>query len=132
MKLTFVAAFGAAVALAAAAPAHSQGKNPAGVDPTHYQCYQVTPSKSMPAVKVDLKDQFGGASVQVGKPIFLCAPVTKNGEPPKDADTHFVCYQDTGLKAPNRRVQVTNQLDDQVMTVTAPSFLCVPTVKKLL
>jgi len=37
-----ILALGAAttIAVGVATPAHAQGKNPAGVNPTHYQCYQ--------------------------------------------------------------------------------------------
>jgi hypothetical protein len=40
-------------------PAHAQGQNPPGVNPTHYQCYEVTSVQSFQPIEVTLRDQFG-------------------------------------------------------------------------
>jgi hypothetical protein len=84
VKIGFIAALTAAFALAAAAPAFGQGKNPPGVDPTHYQCYGVALAKAMKPITVTLKDQFGSAKVQVIQPVYLCSPTAKNEQAPKD------------------------------------------------
>ena len=133
MKVASIAVLGVtAVVFGAGAPAYGQGKNPPGVNPTHYQCYRVDKAKPMKAITVTLKDQFGAAKVQVIQPVYLCSPTAKNEQAPKDPDTHFLCYEDKGVKAPNKKVHLINQFGEQDLVVGVPFLLCVPTIKKLL
>src|SRR5215471_11167056 len=79
----------------ASARAQAPSPNPPGINPAHYQCYKVT-GQSPPAT-VRLLDQFGTSPrVRVQQPVFLCAPVGKNGEPISDERTHLVCFADSG------------------------------------
>ena len=121
-----------AILLCLATPAHAQGQNPPGVNPTHYQCYKVEgPSKPL-TLKL-IRDQFGGAEgVKVGRPLYLCAPAVKNTLGPRDKTTHYLCYEDEGVKTPNRKVRITNQLGTMELAVETPAMLCVPSLKKLL
>jgi hypothetical protein len=132
---TIVAPLGAIVlACGLSAPVQAQdGKDPPGVDPTHYQCYQVKAPASAITVKT-LRDQFGAAeAIKIGTPLYLCAPTEKNGQPRKDTETHYLCYQDK-VKPPNRKVRVINQFTKPPgipVTVLASAFLCVPSIKIL-
>ena len=78
---------------------HAQdGKNPPRVNPTHYQCYTVE-APATPETLRALRDQFGiSEGVKLSKPVMLCAPTGKNGTAPKDRITHYLCYQDEGVK----------------------------------
>ena len=54
--------------------------NPIGVDPEHYQCYNVQGEPTAITIK-SLADQFGKSQdLRVTGPTILCAPVSKNGE----------------------------------------------------
>ena|SRR3989304_891730 len=132
MRTTSIATLAATVALALAAHAPAYAKDPPGVNPTHYQCYRVKQIKRFKPVAVKLADQFGVAGVKVIQPVYLCAPTDKNGEGLKDKDTHLLCYQDAGVKAPNKKVRIINQFGEQDLAVTTPIVLCVPSLKKLL
>jgi len=116
--------FGVCIPASAQAPS----PNPPGVNPAHYQCYKVT-GQSHPTI-VRLRDQFGATpNVRALQPVFLCAPVAKNEEPISDERTHLVCFADSGIRSPNRTVQVTNQFGTQTLKVATPAALCVPSIK---
>ena len=131
---TFLASFGCAafLMLGLHSPASAQGQNPPGVDPTHYQCYKVE-GTARPVTLRTLKDQFGAAErVAVGAPMFLCAPTAKNGAEPRDERTHYLCYQDKGVRTPNKGALLTNQFGELRVRVTTPAMLCVPSLKRLI
>lgn len=111
--------------------ASAQGKNPPGVNPEHFQCYSVI-GHTVPTQRVALRDQFGVSDVTTARAMFLCAPVSKNNEAPKDTVTHLVCYQVSQHKAAAPRVTVQNQFGTQVLTVGVPQLLCVPSLKTVL
>ncbi len=121
----------AVVALAAGAAARAQGHNPPGVNPTHYQCYRVAEQSRFKPVAVKLQDQFGTSGVKLVRPLFLCAPVAKNGEKPKDERTHLVCYEEEGGKAADKRVTTLNQFGKEALTVGGPVMLCAPSLKRV-
>ena len=118
------------IALGVATPVHAQGKNPPGVNPTHYQCYRVSETEPFKPRDVKLRDQFGTSVANVLKTSILCAPVDKNSLPAKDKQTHYVCYEEEG-KTVGRKVSVTNQFGKQILTVGGPTLLCLPSAKKL-
>jgi hypothetical protein len=120
-----------AIGLGVCAPARAQppSPNPPGINPAHYQCYNVV-GKFQP-IAARLRDQFGASSASVLQPVILCAPVEKNGEGITDVKTHLVCFTDKGVKPPNKTVRVTNQFGTQILKVTTPTVLCVPSLKEL-
>jgi len=118
------------IGLGVVTPAHAQGKNPPGVNPTHYQCYRVWKTEPFKPREVKLRDQFGTSAAKVLKTSILCTPVDKNNLPAKDKQTHYVCYEEEG-KTVDKKVSVTNQFGKQILTVGGPALLCVPSVKKL-
>ena len=106
------------------------GKDPPGVNPTHFLCYRVSEQKPVPPTSVKLLDQFGASGMKIGRALFLCNPVSKNGAELKDKTTHLVCYS-IGAKNAGKKVSVTNQFGTQVLTVGGTVTLCVPSLKKL-
>ncbi len=137
MKSCTVSIIGCAIAFGICASAHAQapapepGKDPEGVSPNHYQCYRIRATTK--PVTVSLRDQFGVAEkVLVGNPLYLCAPTMKNNKEPRDQRTHYLCYEDKGIKPPNRNARIINQFGDIKLTIVAPAFLCVPSLKELL
>src|SRR5262249_12990009 len=126
MKSTIIATLGVTLAIACGVStlAHAQSPNPAGVNPTHYQCYRVSEPEPSKPRELTLHDQFGAPKVKVVKPVFLCVPVEKNGVPPRDRRTHLVCYEEEGGKAVEKRVSVTNQFGKEILTVGDPVLLC--------
>jgi hypothetical protein len=132
MQSRLIATIGIAstLALGIVLPAQAQGQNPPGVNPEHYECYQVV--GEMRPITVRLKDQFGASEARVVKIVYLCNPVQKNEQPVKDERTHLVCYQIIGPKPANRVVRVINQFGNQQLRVTAAQLLCVPSLKEVI
>jgi hypothetical protein len=131
MKIVTAAVIAAGISFSVGTgPAFAQGQNPPGVDPTHYQCYRVSAQKPIRAA-AKLKDQFVGWGVRLGRAMLLCNPVEKNGERPKDPDTHLVCYSIPAKNA-GKKVVVRHQFGEQVLTVGGTVFLCLPSTKKVL
>jgi len=110
----------------------AQEKDPAGVNPAHYQCYRISEVEAFKPLGVTLADQFGKAEVKVLKPVMLCAPVSKNRAAVKDSKTHLVCYEDEGLEPANKKVAVINQFGKATLTVGGPAMLCVPSLKTVI
>jgi hypothetical protein len=131
MKSAITALSAATIGLLGMTAAQAQ-PNPPGVNPEHYACYRVFPAKPFKAVKVDLKDQFGGAGGVVVQEASLCAPVSKNGQPIKDERTHLLCYTVKVNKGGNKAVEITNQFGKFIMKVGPITQLCVPSIKRVL
>jgi hypothetical protein len=121
----------AAIAIGLGGIALAQAPNPPGVDPTHYQCYRVSQIKPIKPKRVTLVDQFtkGGAAIQ--QPAFICTPVEKSGEPPKDRETHLTCYTVPARNA-NKKVRMIHQAGEHDLAVGGSTVLCLPSIKKVL
>jgi hypothetical protein len=107
--------------------------NPIGVDPEHYQCYNVQGEPTAITIK-SLADQFGKSQdLRVTGPTILCAPVSKNGELLADRVSHLVCYtiQNSKPLAPSPLVEVKNQLGTFRFKVVQSRILCVPSLKRV-
>jgi hypothetical protein len=130
MKTSIILAVGLGIAFTSAAQA--QGKNPPGVNPTHFLCYRVSQAAPLkPPASVKLSDQFGAFGSKIGNAMFLCTPVSKNGEEVKDKTTHLVCYQVLAKNA-GKKVKITHQLGTQVLTVGGSVTLCLPSTKEVM
>ena len=129
MKASIILALGIGIALSSAGQA--QAKDPPGVNSTHFQCYRVSQQKPLKPTQVKLADQFGKWAPKLGNALFLCNPVEKNGEPMKDKVTHLTCYQIPAKNA-GKKVLVTHQLGEQVLTVGGMVMLCLPSLKKVM
>ena len=101
--------------IAFGSPAQAQGKDPPGVNPTHFVCYRVSQSTKLKPAAVKLKDQFGAFGSKIGNPLFLCAPVSKNGEEVKDSKTHLTCYSISAKNASKKVKALRTYLGSQVL-----------------
>lgn len=104
--------------------------------PGHFKCYRSKTKPGTPGFaprNVSLSDQFETKDTQVLKPEALCNPVDKNDEGITDLTAHLTCY--TIADVPNQplfqphEVLVQNQFGNNVLTVTKPQSLCVPSEK---
>jgi hypothetical protein len=130
MKAAILLALGFGIAVSSAAQA--QGKDPPGVNPTHFLCYRVSQAAPLkPPAAVKLADQFGALGTKIGNALFMCTPVSKNGEEMKDKTTHLTCYS-VSAKNAGKKVKVTHQLGSQVLTVGGSVVLCLPSIKEVL
>ena len=130
MKASILLAAGFGIAVTSAA--HAQGKNPPGVNPTHFLCYRVSQAAPLkPPAAVKLNDQFGALGTKIGNALFMCTPVSKNGEESKDLITHLTCYS-VSAKNAGKKVKVTHQLGSQVLTVGGSVVLCLPSLKEVI
>src|SRR3954463_13767858 len=89
--------------------AQAQSPNPLGIKLDHYQCYRVSPETRFRALRVKLKDQFGGSVAGILRESFLCAPVSKNGGQVVNKQDHLMCYVVTGGKDARSKVEIINQ-----------------------
>ena len=110
----------------------------------HFTCYKAgatSGSVKFPGIQnppgVVLLDQFAGATVQVKKPKFLCAPTDKNNENP-GAELHPEHLEGYAIKNSVKpifptNIQVIDQFNPTGLRVDAKkqSHLLVPTVKNL-
>lgn len=134
--LATIAAAWISIVLCGSVQAQTPGEtnlNPIGVDPEHYQCYDVKGSTKTIPVKT-LRDQFGGAKdLRVIGPVQICAPVSKNGERVADKLTHLVCYKIADTKPLEKPVQVEvkNQFGQFRFQVIQSRTLCVPSLKRV-
>ncbi len=139
MKVAVVAAFVAALSIAIGASSPSlaqQGRNPEGVNPTHFECYEVTDSKRKDNFRqrpVKLRDQFGESTKAIGKTAFLCNPVIeKDGVPyRRDQKTHLVCYFVEPSGPPQVKPSTKNQFGDEELSLGGVKILCVPSLKAI-
>ena len=142
MKTARITVVGTALAITIASgpQALAQGKNPPGVNPTHFQCYEVADENSRDFEKrrdfkqkpVKLRDQFGASGKTIMKAAFLCAPVLQKDEARyQDQTTHLVCYvvEPSDLK---RKVRIQNQFGQEDLTLGSSKILCVPSRKTLI
>ncbi len=109
----------------------------------HFKCYKIDREKGKNAptfpgfpIVVTLEDQFdteGPVDYVVEKPTGFCNPVDKNGEGVIEPEGVLACYKvKLEEKAPFELVTVEsdNQLfSDQVLRLTEPNSLCVPSIE---
>ncbi len=104
------------------------------VDPLdHFKCYRVSGAKFRQA-GIGVETQFGQLTVDIKKPLHLCAPANKNGENP-GADAHpdhYLCYQVRGPRPVTQpTINTDNQFGPDSFTFFGPRELCVPSTKQL-
>jgi hypothetical protein len=102
---------------------------PANLD--HFKCYEALQS-GFRRRSVGLRDQFGQRRSRVLRTRELCNPVSMNEGRVLQPRAHLVCYEtrDHNTHFVRRQVLVTNQLGRRRLTVTRPSRLCVPSLKR--
>jgi hypothetical protein len=99
----------------------------------HFKCYQVEGGRSL-AENVELQDQFVTINATVQYPKFFCNPVEKTYDgkvtPRFHTDHHLTLYNITCPEVIQRwSVEVDNQFGTQVLNVSDPVMLAVPTAK---
>jgi hypothetical protein len=108
------------------APSTKQIQPPPG--PDHFQGYPTTPVVGNEGPIVQIVDQFGSQTTDLGLPIRFLVPVDKNDEGLGDPISHLTCYQIVDGD-PGPQVISTNQFGAQPLTLGDPDSLCVPTEK---
>lgn len=131
MKATLPYAIAVGLGMTIVTGASAQTRNPRGVNPQHYECYDVVESVSVPAHKVRLQDQFAASTTVTAKPLFLCNPVSKNKDEITDTLTHLVCYAIRAPRSALKRVAIVNQFGVDTLSVSLARTLCVPSLKNL-
>jgi hypothetical protein len=97
-------------------------------EPDHFQSYPTNPDASTDGPIVQIDDQFGSQTTDLGLATHFLVPVNKNDEGIDDPISHLTCYDiPDGVAGPP--VISTNQFGVQPLTLGAPRSLCVPTEK---
>jgi hypothetical protein len=107
---------------------------PLRTDVNHYKCYNaVGPALN---VTIDLQNQFGGGTFQLGEPFLFCNPAVKVYEqtfPIAYAQDHLVCYQLLPTHPVSESVLVLDQFssfgEPQNVFAFEGFWFCVPTLK---
>jgi hypothetical protein len=98
----------------------------------HYQCYAVGNAGTLRVANVQVVDQFGTLTLDVKRPSRLCVAADKLAEGVLDPAAALMCYQvrasagATPFRGIDGPVYVDNQLGPDVLKVTRPTELCVP------
>lgn len=96
----------------------------------HYKCYPVIHGKELDE-NAHLMDQFIDEDVAVGKPVFFCNPVDKNGEGIINEVDHLVFYEidPNTVFDPPLSIEAVDQFNLYPLTVTTSLWLGVPSAK---
>jgi pimeloyl-ACP methyl ester carboxylesterase len=102
----------------------------------HFKCFKAKVTKDTPKfvkTTATLADQFVplGKMFDVKKPKHYCVPVSKNGEPVKDATNPLLCYKakpasGAAKHTPLTTVKVSDQLGSATLETKKEAELCVP------
>jgi hypothetical protein len=99
----------------------------------HFKCYRVSGARFRQA-GIGVETQFGSLTVDIKRPLHLCAPADKNGEDPSaptHAD-HLLCYQVRGPRPQSQpTINTVEQLESGSYTFFGPREFCVPSSKTL-
>jgi hypothetical protein len=110
---------------------------PALTNPTvdHFQCYKVKRSKGSPKFQkilgVKVQDQFGTATLDLLKPIRLCAPANKRNEDPSAPQHpfHLLCYKTKNSAFGMEQTFTNDQFGPAQPLLIHRRELCVPSTK---
>jgi hypothetical protein len=94
----------------------------------HFRVYPNSAATGTDGPVVQIDDQFGSQTTDLGRPTRFLVPADKNDEGLFDFYSHLTCYQIVdGVAGP--AVISTNQFGAQPLTLGVPDSLCVPTEK---
>ena len=94
----------------------------------HFQGYPTLPGAGLSGPIVQLVDQFGSQTTDLGRPVHFLVPADKDSEGIEDPISHLTCYEIVdGVAGP--QLISTNQFGAQPLTLGVPDSLCVPTEK---
>ena len=88
----------------------------------HFKCYRVSRARfRSPGITVET--QFGPLTVDIKKPLHLCAPVNKNGEDPSAPGhpDHLMCYLVRGPRPLQQTIFTNNQFGDGQLRILRPA-----------
>ena len=113
------------------------GPTPPPTDPNvdHFQCYKVKRSKGSPKFQkilgVTVQDQFGTETLDLLKPIRLCAPANKRNEDPTAPSHpfHLLCYKTKNSAFGTVQTFTNNQFGPAQPLLIHRRELCVPSTK---
>ena len=100
----------------------------AGAPINHFKCHKLRRAKTR-VRGVAVRDQFGPLSLDLKKPVSLCAPADKNGEGIVDQDAYLTCYKLRAFPARqfvNGQIFVVDQFGMKPVAITRPTEFCVP------
>ena len=98
----------------------------------HFKCYRLSAARFRRA-GITVETQFGPLTVDIKKPLHLCAPVNKNGEDPSAPGhpDHLMCYLVRGPRPVQKTVFTDNQFGQDSFEFFGPRELCVSSTKTL-
>jgi hypothetical protein len=103
--------------------------------PDHFQCYKAKRSKGSPKFQkilgVQVQDQFGTATLDLLKPIRLCAPANKQNEDPSAPQHlfHLLCYKTKNSAFGMVQTYTNDQFGPAQPLLIHRRELCVPSTK---
>ena len=103
--------------------------------PDHFQCYKAKRSKGSPKFQkilgVKVQDQFGTATLDLLKPIRLCAPANKRNEDPSAPQHpfHLLCYKTKNSAFGMEQTFTNDQFGPAQPLLIHRRELCVPSTK---
>jgi len=103
--------------------------------PDHFQCYKVKRSKGSPKFQkilgVKVQDQFGTVSLDLLKPIRLCAPANKRNEDLSAPQHlfHLLCYKTKNSAFGTVQTYTNDQFGPAQPLLIHRRELCVPSTK---
>ncbi len=116
-------------------PTDKNGEAPtAPLAPCHLTAYEIDETPPLPVTRgVQIDNQFGPATVDVGRPERLLVPTAKGLVPPPPlvAPTidHFKCHRVRGARTRVRGLTLTDQIEQRTGSVIRPLRLCSPADK---
>jgi hypothetical protein len=101
--------------------------------PDHFTCYRAKRSRGSARFarqSITIETQFETATMDVIKPLRLCAPTNKNDEGIREPDGFLTCYRvrATGTFPP-LTVAIDNQFGSQSYSISQRREFCVPTAR---
>ena len=105
-------------------------------EPRHFSCYESRRVRFTPIPGVGLVDQFGATTLDIHRPLRVCAPANKNAEDPEapSSPEHLLVHEtkaDTRVAASRQQVQVRNQFGTIFVNLKRAKSLMVPSSKSL-
>jgi hypothetical protein len=94
----------------------------------HFKCYTGNFPRFRPPRTVTLVDQFHTEQTKALRPVMLCNPTSKNGEPVRDPRTHLECFALRPQRVA-RAATVSNQFGQRTVRTRRAELLCVPSAK---
>lgn len=114
--------------------AKSLSAPPAPITPAidHFQCYAIASAGKLQVPGLVVTDQFTTQTLDIKRPSRLCVAANKKSEGFIDESAALMCYEvrtasgTSPFRGPDGPVYINNQFGPDVLKVTRPTELCVP------